>query len=380
MLTTTPLRLAMVGGGPGAFIGAVHRTAALMDGEYTLVAGALSSDSVKCQERAAEWGIAPERAYASWQEMFECEAALPPNLRVEVISIVTPNHLHHEVAIAALDAGFHVACDKPMTTSSEHAASMAAAVERSGKLFLLTHNYTGCPMVREARALVAQGEDGPVGTLRKVYVEYLQGWLSEDLESTGQKQAAWRTDPARSGPGGSLGDIGTHAHNLAEFITGQEITRLLGARRSFVKGRAVDDDAMALIEFEGGADGMLRCSQVCVGRENGLAIQIFGTKGGLEWRQEHPNDLTIYSADEGPLTRRTGNGYLSPAAQASCRVPAGHPEGYLEAFANLYREFAGAVRSGGPLPEHLPSINAGLRGVNFIEQVIASSEAGNEWR
>jgi predicted dehydrogenase len=379
MTTTYPLRLAMVGGGPGSFIGAVHRTAALMDGAFTLVAGALSSEPVKCQERAAEWGIAPERAYGSWQEMLTAERALPEGVRAQVVSIVTPNHLHHEVAIAALDAGFHVACDKPLTTSSEYAEAIAKAASKSTGLFLLTHNYTGAPMVREARELVAQGEDGPIGTLRKVNVEYLQGWLSEDLEATGQKQAAWRTDPKRNGPGGSLGDIGTHAHNLAEFITGERITRLLGSRRSFVEGRAVDDDAMAMLEFEGGADGMLRCSQVCVGRENGLAIQVFGTKGGLEWRQEHPNDLTIYSADEGPLTRRTGNGYLSALAQSSARVPAGHPEGYLESFGNLYREFAEAIRAGGPMPEHLPSIEAGVRGVKFIEKVIASNDAGNTW-
>jgi predicted dehydrogenase len=380
MTTILPLRLAMVGGGPGAFIGAVHRTAALMDGAYTLVAGALSSDPAKCKERAAEWGIAPERAYDSWQAMLAAERALPEQQRAQVISIVTPNHLHHEVAIGALEAGFHVACDKPLTTSSANASAIKEAHAKSGKLFLLTHNYTGAPMVREARDLVAQGEDGPIGTLRKVYVEYLQGWLSEDLEATGQKQAAWRTDPKLNGPGGSLGDIGTHAHNLAEFLTGQRITRLLGARRSFVEGRAVDDDAMAMIEFEGGADGMLRCSQVCVGRENGLAIQVFGTKGGLEWRQEHPNDLTVYSANEGPLTKRTGNGYLSALAQSSGRVPAGHPEGYLESFANLYREFAAAIRAGGPMPAHLPSIESGVRGVKFIEQVIASSEAGNTWR
>lgn len=378
MDTTRPLRLAMVGGGPGAFIGSVHRTAALMDGHYVLVAGALSSDPVKCAVRAAEWGIDPSRAYGSWQMMLQEEASLPEDERAEVVSIVTPNHLHHEVAIAALDAGFHVACDKPLTTSSERAAEVAAAVERAaakGVRFLLTHNYTGAPMVREARALVAKGEAGPIGTVRKVYVEYLQGWLATDLEASGQKQAAWRTNPELNGPGGSLGDIGTHAHNLAEFVTGQKITGIEGTRRAFVAGRPVDDDAMAFITFEGGADGTLTCSQVCVGRENGLAIRVFGTKGGLEWRQEHPNDLVIHSATEGPVTRRTGNGYLSPLAQASGRIPAGHPEGYLESFANLYTEFAVALRDGGPLPAHLPSIEAGLRGVRFIEDVIASSDA-----
>ena len=373
MTTTHPLRLAMVGGGPGAFIGAVHRTAALMDGHFVLVAGAFSSDADKCRERAAEWGVAEDRAYGSWQAMLAGEAALPEGERADVVCIVTPNHLHHEVAIAALDAGFHVACDKPLTTSSEHAAEVAAAVERSGKLFLLTHNYTGSPMAREARELVLQGESGPIGTVRKVYVEYLQGWLATDLEATGQKQAAWRTDPARSGPGGALGDIGTHAHNLAEFITGMEITGIEGTRRAFVEGRPVDDDAMAFITFENGADGTLTCSQVCVGRENGLAIRVFGTKGGLEWHQEHPNDLTLYSADGGAVTKRTGNGYLTPLAQASGRIPPGHPEGYLEAFANLYTDLAHAIRAGEPLPAHTPSIEAGLRGVRFIEDVIASS-------
>ena len=373
MTTTHPLRLAMVGGGPGAFIGAVHRTAALMDGHFVLVAGAFSSDADKCRERAAEWGVAEHRAYGSWQAMLAGEAALPEGERADVVCIVTPNHLHHEVAIAALDAGFHVACDKPLTTSSEHAAEVAAAVERSGKLFLLTHNYTGSPMAREARELVLQGESGPIGTVRKVYVEYLQGWLATDLEATGQKQAAWRTDPARSGPGGALGDIGTHAHNLAEFITGMKITGIEGTRRAFVEGRPVDDDAMAFITFENGADGTLTCSQVCVGRENGLAIRVFGTKGGLEWHQEHPNDLTLYSADGGAVTKRTGNGYLTPLAQASGRIPPGHPEGYLEAFANLYTDLAHAIRAGEPLPAHTPSIEAGLRGVRFIEDVIASS-------
>ncbi|MDF1799169.1 MAG: Gfo/Idh/MocA family oxidoreductase [Planctomycetota bacterium] len=377
MNTTRPLRLAMVGGGPGAFIGAVHRTAALMDGHYVLVAGALSSDPAKCAEGAAGWGIDPSRAYGSWQMMLQEEASLPADERAEVVSIVTPNHLHHEVAIAALDAGFHVACDKPLTTSSERAAEVAAAVERAaakGVRFLLTHNYTGSPRVREARELVAKGEAGPIGTVRKVYVEYLQGWLATDLEASGQKQAAWRTNPELNGPGGSLGDIGTHAHNLAEFITGMPITAVQGTRRAFVKGRPVDDDAMALITFENGADGTLCCSQVCVGRENGLAIRVFGTKGGLEWHQEHPNDLTIYSADGGAVTKRTGNGYLSPLAQSSGRVPPGHPEGYLEAFANLYTDLATSIRSGEPLPAHLPSIEAGLRGVRFIEDVIASSE------
>jgi predicted dehydrogenase len=381
MQTIHPLRLGMVGGGPGAFIGAVHRTAALMDGEFQLVAGAFSSDPAKCRERAAQWGVEPARAYASWRDMLMREAELPADRRIDAVAIVTPNHLHHEVAIAAMRAGFDVACDKPLTTSSAHAAAIAAAHEETGRLFLLTHNYTGYPLVREARELVASGA---LGELRKVDVEYLQGWLATPLEQSGQKQADWRTDPARSGPGGALGDIGTHAFNLAEFVTGHRVTRLFGKRRSFVPGRRVDDDATALLEFEGGADGQLRCSQVCVGRENSLAIRVYGTLGGLEWRQERPNDLVVHSSSGASVTKRTGNGYLSSAAAAVTRTPAGHPEGYLEAFANLYREFAAAVRAKrlaprgapSPLPPHVPSITSGIRGVRFIESVIASSESG----
>jgi len=378
MQTTHPLKLGMVGGGPGAFIGAVHRTAALMDGEFQLVAGAFSSDPAKCRERAAQWGVEQARAYGSWAELVAREAALPADRRIDVVAIVTPNHLHHEVAIAAMRAGFDVACDKPLTTSSARAAEIAEAQTRSGRLFLLTHNYTGYPLVREMRALVASGA---IGELRKVHVEYLQGWLATPLEATGQKQADWRTDPARSGPGGSLGDIGTHAFNLAEFVTGRRVTRLFGTRRTFVAGRRVDDDAQALLEFDGGADGMLRCSQVCVGRENGLAISLFGTTGGLEWRQEHPNDLVVHRAGGATTLQRTGNDYLSAAAAGATRTPAGHPEGYLEAFANLYREFAAAVRArrndaAAALPAHLPSIASGVRGVRFIEAVIDSSERG----
>ncbi|MEZ5980239.1 MAG: Gfo/Idh/MocA family oxidoreductase [Planctomycetota bacterium] len=374
MQPTQPLRLGMVGGGPGAFIGAVHRIAAQMDGEFQLVAGAFSSDPVKGRERALEWGVRADRTYSSWQQMIASESALPESQRIQALSIVTPNHLHHEVAIAALDARIHVACDKPLTTSSELAAKVADAVERSGKLFLLTHNYTGHPLVREMRERIAAGA---IGEVRKVYVEYLQGWLADDLESTGQKQASWRTDPARSGPGGSLGDIGTHAFNLAEFVTGRRVTKLYGRKRAFVEGRPVDDDAMALLEFDGGADGMLRCSQVCVGRENGLRIEVFGTDGGFEWKQEHPNDLTCFRKDGGAVIERTGNGHLGALAKSSSRIPPGHPEGYLEAFANLYREFAASIRAKSALPEHTPSVDAGVRGVRFVEAVIESNERGS---
>lgn len=369
-----PLRLGMVGGGPGAFIGAVHRTAAHMDGEFELVAGAFSSDHARCRERAAEWGVTEARAYASWRDLVVAEAQLPPDARVEVIAIVTPNHLHEGVAVAALEAGFDVACDKPLTISSESAARIGTAVASSGRRLLLTHNYTGYPLVREARERVARGD---LGEIRRIDAVYEQGWLAEDLAAAGQKQAAWRADPKLAGPGGALGDIGTHAFNLAEFVSGRRVTRLFGRRTSFVAGRAVDDDAETLLDFDGGANGTLRCSQVCVGRENGLRLSVFGTEGGLSWRQEHPNDLVLHRPEGGCTIHRAANADLTPLATDSSRVPPGHPEGYLEAFANLYRDLARAIRADLPLPAHLPSVVDGLRGVRFVEAVIESS--GERW-
>ena len=362
---TTPIPYAMVGGGPGAFIGPVHRMAMALDGYYRLVAGAFSSDPAKCQARASEWNV--PRAYDTWQELLAQEAALPAGERAELVVIVTPNRLHATIATAALEAGFHVACDKPLATSLDEARALADVHARSDRLLLLTHNYTGYPMVREARALVAQANHGPIGTLRKVYVQYLQGWLATPLEddpaAPGHKQAAWRCDPAQAGPAGALGDVGTHAHNLAEFITGEPVTITHARAHSHHPGRSLDDDAMALIELPSGATGTLTCSQVCCGRDNALSIQIYGTKGGLEWHQERPAELTLYHADSAPTTLRVGQP----------RLPAGHPEGYLEAFANLYTELATAIRGAHALPAHLPSLEAGLWGLRFVDQALRNS-------
>lgn len=370
---SAPVRIGMVGGGPGAFIGAVHRIALAMDGRCRLVAGAFSSDPAKSRQAGEELGLEPARVYASWAEMLEREAALPAEERIEAVSIVTPNHVHHGPTVAALDAGFHVICDKPLTVDSSKAAEMEAAVARSGKVFALTHNYTGYPMIREARELV---RGGGIGRVLKVYAEYLQGWLVDPLEASGQKQADWRTDPARSGPGGALGDIGTHAFQLAEHVSGLSVTRLLGHRRSFVEGRQVDDDTMVLLEFDQGATGSLAASQVCSGRENGLRLRIYGTEGGIEWDQEHPNDLLIRHKDGASELRRPGNGYVGEAAAALTRLPAGHPEGYFEGFANIYRAFAGAVRGEDVGEAPFPTVADGVRGVRFIEAVIASAEEG----
>lgn len=369
------LRVGMVGGGPGAFIGAVHRIALAMDGEFELVAGAFSASPEKSRQTGTELGLDPARVYGSWAEMAAAEAALPAEARIDAVSIVTPNHVHAGPAIEFLRRGFHVICDKPLTTDSRQAAAMAAAVKRSRRVFALTHNYTGYPLVREARELVRSGR---LGAVRKAYVEYLQGWLTDPLEQTGQKQAAWRVDPKRSGPGGALGDIGTHAFNLLEHVTGERVKRLYGQRRSFVPGRKVDDDAMVLLELSGGGSGTLVCSQVCVGEENGLRLRVYGTEGALEWHQHHPNDLKLSWKDRAPELRRTANGYLGASARALGRVPPGHPEGYLEGFANVYRAFARAIRGEQDLEDAFPTVQEGVRGVKFIEAVIASSK-GRRW-
>jgi len=370
------LRLGMIGGGPGAFIGAVHRLAAEMDREFALVAGAFSSDAKKSAETGRELGLEHDRVYPNWEAMLEAETTLPEDRRIHAVSIVTPNHVHHGPAVAAMRAGFHVICDKPMTVSSELAAEMEEVVGETGRVFALTHNYTGYPMIREAREIV---QGGTIGEVRKVYVEYLQGWLAEPLEQAGQKQAEWRTDPARSGPGGSLGDIGTHAFNLLEHVTGAKVARLAGRVDAFVKGRKLDDDAMVWLEMEGGATGALCCSQICAGRENGLALRIYGTEGGIEWEQEHPNDLVVRHKDGPSEIRRAANAYLSPAAQGLGRIPSGHPEGYLEGFANLYRSFATTIRGEEITDGALPTVADGARGVRFIEAVLESSGAGGAW-
>ncbi len=373
------LRLGMVGGGQGAFIGGVHRIAARLDDEFTLVAGALSSDPARAKASAADLGIAPERAHGSYQEMFAAEAGRPD--RIDAVAIVTPNHMHYPIARAALEAGFHVICDKPLTTTSAEARALVDLREKTGLVFVVTHNYTGYPMIRQARAMVAAGE---LGEIRVVQAEYPQAWLSESLELTGQKQAAWRTDPAQSGAGGCIGDIGTHAYNLASFVTGLKTEAVLAELTTFVPGRRLDDNAQLLLRFEGGARGMIWASQVAPGNENGLMLRVFGTKGGLEWRQEDPNYLWFTKLGQPKqLYSRGGDGAWAEAARVT-RVPFGHPEGYLEGFATIYAEAARAIRAhaaGEALDPAVvyPTVEDGLDGVRFVEAAVASSAGGGIW-
>lgn len=371
----------MIGGGPGSFIGAVHRIAANLDGQIELVCGCFSSKPEKSRATGESLFLPPERVYASWEEMLEKEALLPEGERMDFVSIVTPNHVHFAPAMMALDKGFHVALDKPMTFSLEEAKQLAAKVKETGKLFLLTHTYTGYPMVKEARHRVLNGD---LGKVRRIYVEYPQGWLYNDCAST-NKQAAWRVDPNRSGKAGCMGDIGTHAFNLAEYITGLKATEICGELQTFVPDRLLDDDGAALIRYEGGARGVLMASQIAVGCENSLKIRVFGEKGGLEWRQEEPNTLILRWPDRPAEIVRTNNGYVSGISAYNSRVPAGHPEGYLEAFANLYRNFATALRAKlegkEPDPEALdfPSAEEGVRGMRFIETIVSTNNTDAKW-
>ncbi|GAB1580336.1 Gfo/Idh/MocA family protein [Phyllobacterium phragmitis] len=373
------IRLGMVGGGQGAFIGAVHRIASRIDDQYELVAGALSSDPQRARASALELGIAPDRAYGSFEEMAKAEAARPDG--IEAVAIVTPNHMHAPAAKAFLEAGIHVICDKPLTLNVEEAKELVDLVDKTGKIFAVTHNYTGYPMIRQARAMVEKGE---LGEIRLVQAEYPQDWLTERAESTGSKQAEWRTDPKRSGAGGCIGDIGTHAYNLACFVTGLELHELLAQLTTFVEGRQLDDDVQILMRFKGGARGMLWASQVAVGKENGLKLRVYGTKGGLEWTQADPNYLwfTRFGEPKQLLTR--GGAGAWPQAARVTRVPAGHPEGYLEGFANIYAEAARAIQAArkGEKPDDdviFPTVRDGLAGMQFIEAAVASSRAGNQW-
>lgn len=374
------LRLGMVGGGRGAFIGAVHRIAARLDDRYELRAGALSSDPERCQASGADLFLPPERCYASFAEMARAEAARDDG--IDVVSIVTPNHLHHDAAKAFLEAGIHVICDKPMTTTVEDAEDLAAAVERSGLVFALTHNYTGYPMVRQARAMVAAGD---LGALRVVQVEYPQDWLSTRLEESGQKQAEWRTDPARSGIAGCVGDIGTHAFQLAEFVTGLRCTRVAADLTAFVEGRRLDDNAHMMLRFGDGARGMLWASQVAPGHENGLRLRVYGDKGGLEWFQEQPNHLRFSPLGEPPRTLTRGGPGSDGAAAHATRIPSGHPEGYLEGFAQIYRDAADLItaRMGGAAAGEqaalVPTVQDGVRGVRFIHAAVESSRRDAAW-
>ena len=376
------IRYGMVGGGRGAFIGGVHRIAANMDGQIELVCGAFSSDPEKSKASGSDLFLDASRCYGSFEEMILAEKALPADKRMDFISIVTPNHMHFAPAKLALENGFHVLSDKPATFNLAEAQTLSGIVSKTGLLYGLTHNYTGYPLVKQAREMVLSGA---LGKIRKVVAEYPQGWLATRLEESGQKQAAWRTDPSRSGAAGCVGDIGTHAENLAEYITGLKIRELAADLTSFVEGRLLDDDANILLRFEGGAKGVLHCSQISVGEENNLSIRVYGEKGGLEWHQKEPNTLLVKWLERPMEVYRTANGYLGAAAAANARTPASHPEGYLEAFANIYRNFANHIRAGiaGDEPSTLvldyPKIEDGLRGMAFIEAVVASSKHNSTW-
>jgi predicted dehydrogenase len=372
---TRRLRGGIVGGGSGAFIGAVHRIAAELDGQAQVLAGAMSSHPEIARESAAAWFL--ERSYVSWQEMAAAEGADPHG--IDFVIIATPNDLHCPVARRFLAAGVHVVCDKPLGLNVNEGEELAQVIESGTSLFALTHNYTGYPVVRQAREMVGSGQ---LGEIRKVMVEYTQGWLSEPLEERGNKQAAWRTDPARAGAGGCVGDIGSHAANLLEFVTGCEIEAVCADLTAFVSERRLDDDANVLVRLGGGGKGSISCSQVACGEENRLSIRVYGSRAGLEWHQEEPNTLLYKPAGAASERLRTGNAYLSDAARAAARLPPGHPEGYLEAFANIYRSFFEDVRrierSEAPLRDY-PGVREGLRGLRFIASAVESARAGSVW-
>jgi predicted dehydrogenase len=379
-----PIRLGMVGGGQGAFIGAVHRIAARLDGHYQLVAGALSSDPERARASGAELGLSADRCYDSYERMAQAEAARADG--IEAVSIVTPNHLHFPVAKAFLQAGIHVICDKPLTSTLDDAFALARLVADTGRLFVLTHNYTGYPMVRQARAMIEAGE---LGDIRVVQVEYPQDWLAEPIEQSGQKQAAWRTDPARSGAGGCVGDIGTHAWNLASFVTGLETATLSADLDTFVPGRQLDDNVQVMLRFKapGGAPaakGMLWASQVAPGNENGLKLRVYGTRAGIEWVQADPNYLWFSPLGEPKRLITRGGAGAGAAAARVTRIPGGHPEGYLEGFATIYTEAAAAIRArraGAPVPAEVlfPSVADGVDGMRFIDACVRSSRANGAW-
>jgi predicted dehydrogenase len=369
----------MVGGGQGAFIGAVHRIAARMDDQYALVAGALSADPERARASGAELGLAADRTYTDFRAMAKAEAARADG--IEAVAIVTPNHMHYPAACAFLDAGINVICDKPLTATLDEAKDLAARAKRAGVVFAVTYNYTGYPMVRQARALVGRGD---LGRIRVVQVEYPQAWLTTRLEETGQKQASWRTDPKQSGAGGCVGDIGTHAYHLAGFVTGLKANEVLADLSTFVDGRKLDDNVHVLLRYEGGAKGMLWASQVAPGNENALRLRVYGDKGGLAWSQEDPNYLWFTPLGEPKrLITRGGDG-ASPEAGRVTRTPFGHPEGYLEGFANIYAEAARAIRArkaGAVLDPAVtfPGVDEGVAGVAFVAAAVASSKAGGVW-
>jgi predicted dehydrogenase len=378
------LKMAMIGGGAGAFIGAVHRMAARLDGRIEFVAGALSSEPARAIESGRELGLQDDRNYPSWEALLQGELARPRDQRVDLVTIVTPNHLHFPIAVAFVEAGFNIVLDKPMVHTTAQAAELASVAARTGSLVCITYNYSGYPMVKQARELVRAGE---LGRIRKVIVEYNQGWLATSLERSGHKQASWRTDPLLAGAG-AIGDIGSHAEQLALYITGLRLEAICADLTTFVEGRRVDDDAGMLLRFEGGARGLLSASQVCIGCENSLSIRIYGERGGLSWRQEQPNELVVQRLGCRDEVHRPGNAYLSPAAAAATRIPSGHPEGFIEAFANIYSAFARAIeatRGGTPgdaaRPEMFdyPGVADGARGVRFIEAAIENARSAEKW-
>ncbi len=373
------LRMGMIGGGKDAFIGAVHRIAALMDGEIEMVCGAFSSNPEKSKQSGEMLHLTADRVYDSYEEMIHKERMLPDGESMDFVSIVTPNHLHFAPSKMALENGFHVVLDKPMTFDLQEAKELKKVIEASGKLFCLTHTYTGYPMIKEARQLVATGV---LGKIRKIYVAYPQGWLSEFLNT---KQASWRTDPGKSGIAGCMGDIGTHAFNMAEYVSGLQVTKLCADLNIVVEGRKLDDDGSVLLKFNNGASGLLYASQIANGEENNIRISIYGEKGGLEWKQEDANSLLLKRLNKPTEILRTGSVYLSSYARHNSRTPPGHPEGYLEAFANLYRNFALSVRAQSEgivaKPEWLdfPGVDDGIRGMAFIENVVKSSQSNEKW-
>ncbi|BCO21415.1 oxidoreductase [Alteromonas sp. KC14] len=373
-----PIRMGMIGGGEGAFIGAVHRHAAGLDGQYQLVCGAFSRNEDNNVKTATALNVNPSRCYANWQTMLQTESSLPEDERMQVVVIVTPNNLHVPISIAAINAGFHVFCEKPAGVSFAEVKELQDVIYANNRLYGLAHTYLGYPMVWQARHMVTSGM---LGNIRKVYVEYPQGWLSGE-EETHNKQAQWRTDPAISGATGAMGDIGTHAFGLVEFVLNDPVTALSGELYTHVEGRRLDDDGAALIKTKSGATGVLIASQVCAGEENALKIRVYGDKGGLEWRQMEPNSV-IYRPTDAPFqVFRAGQGQVGLCDEASsrCRVPAGHPEGYLEAMANLYTDFAKAVRNNQKgKADGVPGINSGLRGMVFIDAMLASSGSDTKW-
>ncbi len=379
------LRMAMVGGGPGAFIGDVHRKAARMDGKIEIVAGAFDIDPAKSKQMGKELNLDPSRVYNDYKEMLTKEAALPADKRIDFVAVTTPNNWHFPIAKASLEAGFNVMCEKPMTMTVAEAVELEKIVKKSGKTFGLMHTYSGYPMVKLAKDLVKLGE---IGKVRKVVVQYAQGWLAKAIEKDGQMQASWRTDPKQSGAAGCVGDIGTHAANLAEYITGSKITDICADLTAFVDGRMLDDDGNCLLKMENGIKGVLHCSQISIGEENGLKIWIYGSEGGLEWSQEHPNQLLVKPMDKPTEIWSRGNGYVnekSEAAARNTRIPAGHPEGYLESFANHYVNFADTIlaKEAGETPDAImldfPDVADGVDGMNFIEKVVESAKSDQKW-